>query len=359
MCEDVARTVHLSRQLGEPLPMDARRHRPAVRPLPERLRAVEGPTMSFPNREIWFLTGSQSLYGEDTLRQVAEQSAEIAARLGEALPVAVRWMPVLTDADAIRRACLDANARRRLHRRHRVDAHVLPGEDVDRRARRADQAAAPPAHAGERGAALGVDRHGLHEPQPGRPRRPRVRVHPVPARRRPQDRRRARQRPRSWRARSPRGRGPRRACTSCGGSAGPVRRQHARRRRHRGRQGRGAAAVRRLRQHLRRERPGRGRGRRRRTRTSPRWSRSTRTSTTSPRSCGPEASATSRSATGRGSSWGCGRSSTTAASGRSPRTSRTSAGCGSCPASPSSGSWPTATASAARATGRPRRCCAR
>src|SRR5690606_30148658 len=87
-----------------------RRHRPAVRPLPERLRAVEGPTMSFPNREIWFLTGSQSLYGEDTLRQVAEQSAEIAARLGEALPVAVRWLPVLTGADAIRRTCLDAGA---------------------------------------------------------------------------------------------------------------------------------------------------------------------------------------------------------------------------------------------------------
>ncbi|TDC68686.1 L-arabinose isomerase [Actinomadura sp. GC306] len=66
--------------------------------------------MSFPNREIWFLTGSQDLYGADTLRQVAEQSAAIAARLGEALPVAVRWLPVLTGADAIRRTCLDAGA---------------------------------------------------------------------------------------------------------------------------------------------------------------------------------------------------------------------------------------------------------
>ncbi|MFA1542826.1 L-arabinose isomerase [Actinomadura monticuli] len=66
--------------------------------------------MSFPNREIWFLTGSQGLYGEDTLRQVAEQSGAIAARLGEALPVALRWMPVLTGADAIRRICLDASA---------------------------------------------------------------------------------------------------------------------------------------------------------------------------------------------------------------------------------------------------------
>jgi L-arabinose isomerase len=55
---------------------------------------------------IWFLTGSQGLYGEDTLRQVAEQSQRIA----EALPVPVEWKPVLTDAAAIRRVMLEANA---------------------------------------------------------------------------------------------------------------------------------------------------------------------------------------------------------------------------------------------------------
>ena len=42
------------------------------------------------------------------------------------------------------------------------------------------------------------DRHGLHEPQPGRARRPGVRLHPDPARRRPQDRRRARRATRRW-----------------------------------------------------------------------------------------------------------------------------------------------------------------
>ncbi|MEU7833354.1 MULTISPECIES: L-arabinose isomerase [unclassified Nonomuraea] len=56
--------------------------------------------------KIWFLTGSQGLYGEDTLRQVAEQSQRIAA----ALPVPVEWKPVLTDAAAIRRVMLEANA---------------------------------------------------------------------------------------------------------------------------------------------------------------------------------------------------------------------------------------------------------
>ncbi|ROO85763.1 L-arabinose isomerase [Actinocorallia herbida] len=61
-------------------------------------------------REVWFLTGSQGLYGEDTLRQVAEQSREISDRLAEGLPVRVKWLPVLTDASAIRRVCLEANA---------------------------------------------------------------------------------------------------------------------------------------------------------------------------------------------------------------------------------------------------------
>ena len=60
--------------------------------------------------EIWFLTGSQSLYGEETLRQVADQSRQIAETLGGGLATRVVWKPVLTTADAIRRACLDATA---------------------------------------------------------------------------------------------------------------------------------------------------------------------------------------------------------------------------------------------------------
>ena len=62
--------------------------------------------------EIWFLTGSQPLYGEAVLEQVAAQSREVCETLAAALGTAVRvrWMPVLTTADAIRRACLDATA---------------------------------------------------------------------------------------------------------------------------------------------------------------------------------------------------------------------------------------------------------
>ena len=60
--------------------------------------------------EVWFLTGSQNLYGEETLRQVAEQSRPVAEGLA-GLPVRVVWKPVLTDSDAIRRHALEVNAR--------------------------------------------------------------------------------------------------------------------------------------------------------------------------------------------------------------------------------------------------------
>src|SRR5690348_13762211 len=56
---------------------------------------------------LWFLTGSQELYGADTLRQVAAQSQEIAAALNASddVPAAVEWQPVLTSSDAILRCC--------------------------------------------------------------------------------------------------------------------------------------------------------------------------------------------------------------------------------------------------------------
>ncbi len=63
-----------------------------------------------PTAEIWFLTGSQGLYGPETLDQVAEQSQGIVAELeGAGLPVRVVWKPVLLDAAAIHRQVLEAN----------------------------------------------------------------------------------------------------------------------------------------------------------------------------------------------------------------------------------------------------------
>jgi len=61
--------------------------------------------------EIWFLTGSQSLYGEDTLRQVAEQSQEVARTLDgpSQIPVKIIWKPVLKTLEAIKEIRLSAS----------------------------------------------------------------------------------------------------------------------------------------------------------------------------------------------------------------------------------------------------------
>jgi L-arabinose isomerase len=66
----------------------------------------------YADREIWFFTGSQDLYGEDTLRQVAAQSLEVAQTLdaSDDVPARIVWKPVLKDSESIRRAMLDANS---------------------------------------------------------------------------------------------------------------------------------------------------------------------------------------------------------------------------------------------------------
>jgi L-arabinose isomerase len=62
--------------------------------------------------EIWFLVGSQSLYGVDTLQQVAEQSQEVARTLDAAsqIPVRVIWKPILKTPEAIKEICLAASS---------------------------------------------------------------------------------------------------------------------------------------------------------------------------------------------------------------------------------------------------------
>lgn len=63
------------------------------------------------NYEVWFVTGSQHLYGDETLKQVAEHSKEIVKGLSgsEKIPVKVIFKPVLTTPDSIYQLCLEAN----------------------------------------------------------------------------------------------------------------------------------------------------------------------------------------------------------------------------------------------------------
>src|SRR5512144_1374430 len=62
--------------------------------------------------EVWFVTGSQHLYGPETLEQVAVDSRAIASALDASptIPVQVVFKPVLTTPEAIRELCLEANS---------------------------------------------------------------------------------------------------------------------------------------------------------------------------------------------------------------------------------------------------------
>ena len=61
--------------------------------------------------EIWFVTGSQHLYGDEALREVARHAAEVAAALdaGDAIPVRVVCKPVVTTPEEVRDVCAAAS----------------------------------------------------------------------------------------------------------------------------------------------------------------------------------------------------------------------------------------------------------
>jgi L-arabinose isomerase len=65
-----------------------------------------------PNATCWFLTGSQGLYGPETLAQVEQQSRQIVDQLNaaEGLPVPVEWKAVLTESASIHKIIMAANA---------------------------------------------------------------------------------------------------------------------------------------------------------------------------------------------------------------------------------------------------------
>lgn len=64
--------------------------------------------------QVWFLTGSQDLYGEDTLREVAVHAAEIAGYLSahEKIPVEVVYKPIVKNSDEIYNTIVEANSTR-------------------------------------------------------------------------------------------------------------------------------------------------------------------------------------------------------------------------------------------------------
>ena len=78
--------------------------------------------------EIWLITGSQHLYGEETLKQVEKDSKIIANELtaSDIIPFKVIYKPVLTTPESITNICLEAN-----HWNNYLDAYILTCKNVD------------------------------------------------------------------------------------------------------------------------------------------------------------------------------------------------------------------------------------
>jgi L-arabinose isomerase len=67
--------------------------------------------MNLKSLEAWFVTGSQHLYGEETLKQVAEHSKEIARELDAqpGIPVKIVFKPTVKSPEEIYKLCVEAN----------------------------------------------------------------------------------------------------------------------------------------------------------------------------------------------------------------------------------------------------------
>ena len=67
----------------------------------------------FSNYEVWFVTGSQHLYGKETLKQVDKDSEEIARALDKSIhiPVKIVFKPVLKTPEEILDTCIAANSK--------------------------------------------------------------------------------------------------------------------------------------------------------------------------------------------------------------------------------------------------------
>src|SRR6478672_2984209 len=63
-------------------------------------------------QELWFLTGSQDLYGNEALQQVAKNSAELVGSINSSgrLPIKLVAKPVIKSPEVARQIALEANS---------------------------------------------------------------------------------------------------------------------------------------------------------------------------------------------------------------------------------------------------------
>ena len=124
--------------------------------------------------EVWFVTGSQEMYGEATLRQVGVNARHVGEALdaAETIPVRIVHRPVVTTPESIAATMLEANAADTcvglilwMHTFSPARMWIAGLQALEK----------PLLHLHtqfNRDLPWARDRHGLHEPEPGRPWRP-------------------------------------------------------------------------------------------------------------------------------------------------------------------------------------------
>jgi len=66
--------------------------------------------IDFNNYKVWFVTGSQDLYGKEILNSVEKDSKTIVKYFSDSkLPVEIIFKPVMTNPESIKKLCLEAN----------------------------------------------------------------------------------------------------------------------------------------------------------------------------------------------------------------------------------------------------------
>ncbi|MCB0192788.1 MAG: L-arabinose isomerase [Anaerolineae bacterium] len=66
----------------------------------------------FTQLEVWFVVGSQHLYGPEALKQVSDDARQVAVALDESsqIPLSVRFRPIVTTPEEINQVCIEANS---------------------------------------------------------------------------------------------------------------------------------------------------------------------------------------------------------------------------------------------------------
>jgi len=84
----------------------------AKMPITDNNKPTRKPMIEIGNKEIWFITGSQHLYGKETLSQVAINADIIVKELNAStvIPIRLVFKPIVTTPEEILTVCREANA---------------------------------------------------------------------------------------------------------------------------------------------------------------------------------------------------------------------------------------------------------